>query len=139
VSGTRGALGPVRTRNAAGGHNPKGSLAEGAHEHGESPFLGPTTIGGAATSKVLAGDRSLAPEAGSEVEATVTRETTIPTVTHETAARDSVVSSGPLIGTSSSRPQKAAASGVKNADGDLMGEPEIILGHPALTAPGTFP
>jgi hypothetical protein len=137
-TGTKAALGPIRARDAIGGHDPKGSSAEVACGNGGSPSLGTTTAGGATTSEVMASDGPSAPEVGPEVETMVIGETAIPVVTHEMVARDVVVSFDPTIGTSSSRPQKAAASGLANVDDDVMGEPEIILGHPSLIALGNI-
>jgi hypothetical protein len=54
----------------------------------------------------------------------------------EAAARDVAVSFNPMIGTSSSQPQKAAALGPANSDNDVMGECKIFLGHPSLIALG---
>jgi hypothetical protein len=75
----------------------------------------------AISSEVAAGNEPSVLEAGPLVETMVTGETTIPVAAHEAAARDPVVSSSPTVGTSSPRPQKAAALGFTDVDDDVMG------------------
>jgi hypothetical protein len=56
--------------------------------------------------------------------------------THEAVSADATTLSGPTISTSSPRPQGVAAAASTDADNDIVGEPEVILGHPPLMAPG---
>jgi hypothetical protein len=95
-----------------------------------------TTTRCVTASEVVAGDGPPAPEVGPEVEMIVTGETAIPATPLEAAARDAAVSTSPTVGTSSSQSQKVAASGLANADDNIVGEPKIILGHPSLMGPG---
>jgi hypothetical protein len=80
-----------------------------------------------------------APEAETEAETTVTMETAIPVVVHETAVGDVVVSFGLTVDTSSSQPQEAAALGSTDADDDVEGEQEVSWATLLSWRRGVFP
>jgi hypothetical protein len=83
------------------------------------------------------GDGSPAPELESEIEMTVAVEAVSSSVVDEVEDQDPAASSsGPTVSLSSPQPQVAAASASTGAYDNITEEPEAVLGHPLLRAPG---
>jgi hypothetical protein len=86
---------------------------------------------------IASGGGSSAPDMESEVETTVAAEaTSSPTAGEVTDQDPATSSSSPPISPSSLQPRVADASASAGADDNIMVEPEAILGHPPLRAPG---
>jgi hypothetical protein len=127
-----GAFGHPRPGDVAEDHSPKDPSVGAAHG-GESPARDmPTMAGTTAT-----GDGSPAPELESEIEMTVAVEAVSSSVVDEVEDQDPAASSsGPTVSLSSPQPQVAAASASTGAYDNITEEPEAVLGHPLLRAPG---
>jgi hypothetical protein len=81
---------------------------------------------------VASDDGVLAPDT------TTAAETMASLVTSGAAAGDPAASAGPMAGAPPSPPRMAATTSSMSADDNVVEEPEVIMGHPDLRAPGTI-